>query len=133
MSHTQDSENLSSAEKRHHLCTSEKEQLLAAIKTRLLACDEVTFAYLHGSFLSQRPFRDVDVAVFFAEHLKHDAQTDISLQLTAELSHTLRIPVDIHPLNKTPASFVFQTSSSTLLFSKNEEARLSFLEQCLRA
>jgi len=44
---------------------------LEALGAALASDEDVAFAFLHGSFVLDVPFRDVDLAVFFAHRVEH--------------------------------------------------------------
>jgi len=77
----------------------EREAFLRRLK-ELLACEErVVFAYVHGSFVSGRPFRDVDVAVWVEDP---ENAFYYAVELAAKLSTSLGLPIDLHVLNNVP-------------------------------
>jgi predicted nucleotidyltransferase len=119
-------------EKRYLLSQQERERIIQNLKYRLIQCSETRFVYLHGSFLGELPYKDVDIAVFFDGKVPHNQQLDISLSLAAELSHQLELPVDIHSLNEASSAFRFQVTRGRLLFAKNEEEHFEFVENTWR-
>ena len=106
----------------------ERERIKHLIAEFLMNRDDVIFAYLHGSFLSGGPFRDIDVAVYTGK--KHDVFYELGLE--EELERLTGFPVDVRVLNDTPISFRFSVLKGELLFSKDEEKRCEFEERTLR-
>ncbi|QDA30590.1 nucleotidyltransferase domain-containing protein [Thermococcus indicus] len=103
-----------------------------ALKERIRAClasrEEVLFAYLHGSFLENRPFRDIDVAVFVGSKPGRFYE----MELEDELSRLTGFPVDVRLLNDAPVEFRFHVIGGELIFSRDEKARCDFEERTMR-
>jgi predicted nucleotidyltransferase len=100
------------------------------LKDLLEPREEVLFAYLHGSFLGSRSFRDVDIAVFLkpaSAQPPDDVEYEIALSLRFE--QALGLPVDIKVLNRAPLSFRYQASRGRLLISRDESVREEFLKR----
>ena len=89
---------------------------------------EITFAYLHGSFLSD-VFRDIDIAIYLNDANKRDKKDILKYEITLErmLEDEIGLPVDVRVLNNAPLFFQFEViSKGKLLFSKNENLRCDF-------
>jgi predicted nucleotidyltransferase len=88
---------------------------------------DVVFAYLHGSFTTDRPFHDIDVAVFL------DAPTvgvtDRVLDLGDRLSLVSGYPVDVRAINDAPLAFQFRALQGRLLAVQDEEQLANFMER----
>ena len=61
----------------------EREQLVQKLEPLLRAREEVVFAYLHGSFITEEAFRDVDLALYVAPSLG-SIQACAGMSLTSE-------------------------------------------------
>jgi len=81
----------------------EREELLGRLRRELGKREEVKLAIVHGSFLTGRPFRDVDVAVYVV--VEGDL-LDYKLRLEEELERELGYPIDVAVLNEAPPWFV---------------------------
>ncbi len=113
----------------HRLLNKEKMGIKKSLNSILARRDEVIFAYLYGSFLSASWFRDVDIAVFIDEKRadkKEALEYEISLAL--ELEERIHLPVDAKLLNHAPLSFKYEVTKGEAIFSRDEEARFSFVE-----
>lgn len=112
------------------LSRSEKEQIRERLRAALEPREEVLFAYLHGSFLLEVPFEDIDVAVYLREG-SSDLQD--SLQYAFHLANTLErvlgLPVDVQVLNHAPRGMQFSATAGHLLLCRDEEFRCQFLER----
>ncbi len=112
------------------LSKKEKEGLKGALVYLLTRRKEVAFAYLYGSFLSAAWFRDVDIAVFVDEkRVDRKEVLDYEISLSLELEKELRLPVDVKVLNYAPLSFRYEVTKGEVIFSRDEEARFTFLEK----
>ncbi len=88
-----------------------KEEIVATIKECLGLRREICFAQLHGSFLTSRPFRDIDIAVYLdpgypkvqtaSGHLVYETS------LEDQMERRVGVPVDVRVLNDAPLSFCY--------------------------
>jgi len=106
-------------------------EIIEKIKESLEKRVEIIFAYLHGSFAEDLPFKDIDVAVFVDEKaVSRDDATDYGLRLTAIIEIETGVsPLDIRVINYAPTGFKYHATKGRLLFSKDEEKRCDFLEE----
>ncbi len=90
-----------------------------ALSAVLRAESDVVFAYLHGSFLADLDFHDIDVAVYLdapeAQHLSR------IVELADRLSNAVGFPVDVRPLNTAPVPFAFRALQGELLIVRDED------------
>ena len=100
------------------------------LKDFLSGCEDIVFAYLHGSFVEGEEFRDVDVAVFLAGgtvRSRDDVEYEIALSL--RLGKEMGLPVDVKLLNDAPLSFRYHASRGMLLMTRDESFREEFLNR----
>ncbi|MFN3740022.1 MAG: nucleotidyltransferase domain-containing protein [Thermodesulfovibrionales bacterium] len=92
---------------------------------------EIIFAYIHGSFVEDLSYRDIDIALYLDESIvPEEEQLDYCLELGARAEiNTGIMPLDIKPLNHAPWGFRYYATKGMLLFSKDEELRTEFLEE----
>jgi predicted nucleotidyltransferase len=112
------------------LSDEEKDKLLMNLKERLKSDDEIIFAYVHGSFINRKLFRDIDVALWLkTPHMAFNYTVNFSTKLSMELG----LPVDIQILNEAPLPFKHQVfKRGKLLHSKDEKLRIEKVDQTLR-
>ena len=108
---------------------SRKEELASAIREELLRRPEVLFAYLHGSFVKEEEFRDIDVAIYLAG----PRDLNYELDLSHELSRRTGMEVDLKAIQDAPLPFQMAVlRDGLLLFSRDEETRTDFIERTSR-
>lgn len=100
------------------------------LREELEARGEIIFAYLHGTFVEGLPFHDVDVAVYLgpASTLATDI-FDYEMNLSVEMTRTLRVPVDVHVLNGAPLGFQHSVLQGEVLLVRDEDELTDFIER----
>lgn len=92
--------------RRKVLTTRERKTTVESIRRHLENLPEILCAYLHGSFLTEEPYRDIDVAVWIDPAQQDpEAMTRYALDLSTELSLALGESVDVQVLNRAPLAF----------------------------
>lgn len=103
-----------------------RERIIEIIKSHLLGREDVSFAYLHGSFAEGNRFRDIDVAIFMRDPVR---EMEVESDLSYELSEKTSYPVEVRIINN--ASVAFQMAvlrKRKLLLSKEDDVRTDFIE-----
>ncbi len=115
------------------LTEDEKQAVITAVRRLLEDRAEISFAYLHGSFMSEGGFRDIDVAVFVDE--PPVSPLDYELLLETESMKSVRgLPMDVRVLNNAPLSFRYNViKNGLLLFARDDDKRADFVEYALSA
>lgn len=111
----------------------ERDTIGERLKQALEAHTDISFAYLHGSFVSGNGFRDIDVAVYI-EKLP-ESVLEYELQMEAELMGTIgRQIIDVKVINTAPLSFRYNViKDGVILFVKNDDKRADFQEATMSA
>jgi predicted nucleotidyltransferase len=101
---------------------SQRATLIATLRRELLARPEIVFAYLHGSFLSGGPYRDIDVAIWLdpARGSVRDPGR-YALDLSVTLHLLLRRPVDVRALNDASLGFRYHALKGKPLVVRDAE------------
>ncbi|MHA1386740.1 MAG: nucleotidyltransferase domain-containing protein [Candidatus Helarchaeota archaeon] len=107
----------------------EKSKIVKKLTDSLMYKKDIIFAYLHGSFILDVPFHDIDIAIFVENSEINEKEfVDYEIQLSIELELKLKLLVDIKLLNFAPLSFRYQITKGNLLFCKNKEFLYNFIE-----
>jgi len=111
------------------MTSHQKQKIITSIREKLLKCEEIVFAYLHGSFLNEGDFADVDVALFLdsAKISKEDALS-YELEKAVKLFRCTGLEVDVRVLNYAPLGFQFNVTKGRLLFTRDERCHQEFVE-----
>jgi len=105
-----------------------KEEIIQKLKNFLYEEREIIFAYLHGSFLNENEFNDVDIALYLDKKaLKKINPVDLEISLSLRLEKDVKVPVDVKILNDAPLCFRYQATRRYLLFSRDDSIREDFL------
>lgn len=114
----------------HRAGLAERAELTAALEREVAQEPRVVFAYLHGSFLTEPAFHDIDVAVYL--DAPGEALTALSVDLGEGLSRVAGRPVDVRPLNEAPVPFRFHAMRGRVLLSRDDERLAALLERTIR-
>jgi len=109
-----------------------KARVTEEIKAFLRGQPDISFAYLHGSFLKAQRFRDIDVAVFLKNPASSTLRAEIRLEM--ELAKVIkRFPVEMRVLNHAPLSFRYNVIKDGSAIAVVDDAlRCEFVETTLR-
>ena len=109
----------------------EREAIKHQIAANLQKRPEILFAFIHGSFLTDRRFRDIDIALF----LKPISVSSLryELEIEAQMTRLVKnIPSEIRLLNQAPLAFRYAViKQGELLFSKKDEVKSNFIEKTI--
>jgi predicted nucleotidyltransferase len=101
---------------------SQRATLISALRREVLARPEIVFAYLHGSFLSGGPYRDIDVAIWLdPSRVARDDRGRYALDLSAALHLKLHRPVDVRALNDASLAFRYHALKGEALVVRDSE------------
>lgn len=104
--------------------------VIQKLKGSLAGEKSVIFAYLHGSFVHEDEFHDVDVAVYISRSPGQEVDVaDYEVSLSLRLEQALSLPADVKVLNGAPLSFRYHVSRGLLLFSRDDSIREDFLQK----
>jgi predicted nucleotidyltransferase len=119
-------------EKATVLSKEEKLKIEEMLRNAVEKHSEVLFAYLHGSFVKDDGFKDIDVAVYVKEIPLSLLQYELSLE--TELMELIgRHLVDVRILNLSPLSFRFNViKDGIVLFVRDNDERVEFQETTIR-
>ncbi len=104
-------------------------RFISIIKEDLFSFPSIVFAYFYGSARESLIVGDIDIAVYFDRKVLPEEQLDLTLALSASLSAMLGLETDVRHLNNTAVGYRFDVTGGELLFSRDEDMRLEFVER----
>jgi uncharacterized protein len=105
---------------------SEKQALIGAVSSFLQKRKEILFAYIHGSFVGEEAFSDMDIGVYLSEKDDMD-RLALELDLESALRELVRIPADVRVLNSAPPSFAYHVIKRSIrVVDKEPNLRADF-------
>lgn len=122
--------------KKYYLPHGEKNKLVSLMADILKACVEQEFAYLHGSFLNEEEFGDIDIAVYLTKEANplKDFLTKYEIDLEVKLEKLTGYPVDIRVINNAPLSFRYNVlKNGILLFARSEDSQADYAARTITA
>jgi len=97
--------------KKKYLSQKEKDILIGRIFSVLQQNEYILFAYIYGSFASNKEFNDIDVGIFISdENMKSPLQMELDME--GELEDKIKTPVDVRIINHAPLSFIYNVLKS---------------------
>lgn len=94
------------------LKTAERAAAVDPIRRLLDARAEIVFALLHGSFITEGPYRDIDIAVGVdASAIPADRRHRYALDLAQSLELAIRHPMEVLVLNDAPLAARYHSSA----------------------
>ncbi len=100
---------------RYYLDSTSKEDIVEQIKKELTMIKDVRFSYLHGSFLEDKSFRDIDIAILLSNTKANETGLEICNKLSVKLTKILTIPVDVNLLNSASLAFCYYVTQGEVL------------------
>jgi predicted nucleotidyltransferase len=115
-------------EKPLDLAKKEREKIQKLLCQNLETDENVFFAYLHGSFVEGKPFRDIDIAVYVdTSRILKGKALDFEVSTSIKLEKPTRMPVDVKVINYAPLAFQYYSTTGTLLMCRDDDFRVDFL------
>lgn len=108
-----------------------REALLRRLVAELERESAVGFAYLYGSLLDTETVHDIDVGLYLREPMVRPGSAMAS-ELSARLTATVGLPVDVRILNEAPLSFLYHVLRGRLLVCRDEALLTTILEDVAR-
>ena len=105
--------------------TEKKEQITDLLIRLLEERTEILFSMLHGSFIREGKFKDIDIAVWVDEHrVIRDAALDYELSTSVDISYKLPYPVDVKVINYAPLGFQYYALAGRILTCSDDDLRV---------
>ena len=107
----------------------DRETIRAGLRELLAEHADIDFAYLFGSFITEAPYHDVDVAVYLQPAPDRSRVFDLEMELSVELTLALHVTVDVHVLNHAPRGFQHAVLQGQPLLVRDEARQTDFIEE----
>lgn len=109
-----------------------KAAIAEAIFCKLQEHPEILFAYLHGSFLTNEFFNDIDLALYLRKI--PDSLLEYELNMEVILSNVVvGAPVDVRLLNGAPLSFQYNVVKEAIpIIVHDDNERAEFQERTIK-
>jgi len=109
-----------------------KAAIAEAIVCKLQEHPEILFAYLHGSFLTNEFFNDIDLALYLRKI--PDSLLEYELNMEVILSNVVvGAPVDVRLLNGAPLSFQYNVVKEGMpIIVHDDNERAEFQERTIK-
>ena len=105
-----------------------KLEIINELSNLLKGKGEVLFSYLHGSFIENSYFRDIDIAIFLKENqISKNDILEYELVLSSELQSEIKYPVEVRAINYAPLAFQYYSTTGKLLSRSDDDKRVDFL------
>ncbi len=112
---------------KHSLSKNDIKSVKTKLAHELKQEGSIRFAFLHGSFIEGKPFRDIDIAIYL-DQTAVDSSLDICNRLSVNLTDKIGFPVDVHPLNNASLGFCYYAVQGEMLICRNREEAYEFKE-----
>lgn len=110
---------------------AQRAKMVRALTAALETEPDVVFAYLHGSFLTEDGFHDIDVGIQLAT--PSDRRLTRSLDLATRLTRETGFPVDVRLLDGASLAFRFHVlRTGRLLLTRDDELLADCMERTVR-
>ena len=114
--------------KYYELSLEEKHGIVEKVRRLLEGEEDIIFAYVHGSFVERRFFRDIDVAIWL-----RDVTRSFYYVVEFPARANIGIPLDVQVLNEAPLPFKYHVfTKGTLLISGDENLRAKVIDKAIR-
>jgi predicted nucleotidyltransferase len=117
----------------HQISGKQKIEIIEKITAVLAQMPEITFAFLHGSFLTEPTFRDIDLGIF-VRGVDSSEYWDYEYRLSKEIENVLRssFVIEVKVINEAPLSFCFHVITGKYLFARDEDFLVDFMIRTAR-
>lgn len=110
----------------------DKTTITEAIVGKLQEHPEILFAYVHGSFLTNEFFSDIDLALYLSKIPGSLLEYELNMEVILS-NAVLGAPVDVRLLNGAPLSFQYNVMKEGIpIFVNDDSERAEFQERTIK-
>ena len=104
----------------------EKEIVMERISNILKAKPYVMFSYIFGSFVTECPFKDIDIGIYIS-NMGAISPLKLELKIESEIEEVIHCPTDIRIINHAPLSFIYNIlKGGILIVDRDKSLRADF-------
>lgn len=101
---------------------AQRDRMIERLIRLLEGRPEIVLAVLHGSFPTDGPFRDIDLALYLdLAEIRRESLRDYELEQGVRWSAELGMPIDVRVLNDAPLAFRYHALKGTVLLERDDE------------
>lgn len=108
----------------------EKKEIINTLREILIRRKEIEFAIIFGTFISELPFKDIDIGVYLNKSLiKKINKIDYIINLGSIIEEKLKVyKIDLVILNDLEFTFLYHVfKEGKLIFARNKEKYYEFV------
>ena len=98
--------------KKYTLAKPKQKEILKTISSYLMKSGEIYAAYIYGSFITERPFADIDLGICMRREPENVLEYET--QLENNLEKRVKFAIDVRVLNNAPLSLFSMSTWETL-------------------
>ena len=117
----------------HRLSEGQRGDIVKEITKGLSRNPEILFAFIHGSFLDEPFFRDIDLGIFVGD-MESSGFWDYECSLSQQIEDALSclFTVEAKVINGAPLSFCYNVLRGKLIFVRDEGYLVDFMVRVAR-
>ena len=107
--------------------SAHKKEVIDKIENFIKSQEEITFAYIFGSFVEDETFNDVDIAIYVDKNIIPKEKVFYEIKLSNQLEEIIKIPVDIIRLNLASDPILYRATKGILIKNIDDNIRTNFI------
>jgi hypothetical protein len=104
-----------------------KEEIFKKIESFVENREEIIFAYIFGSFIEDKIFNDIDLAIYIDKDNTLTKEIFYEVELSRRLEEKIKIPVDVIVLNRASNFILHRVSNGKLIKNTDDDMRINFI------
>jgi len=107
----------------------DKKSIWKEIEDVFLRYDDISLAYLYGSFLRHDNFNDIDIAILVSKQLSPYMLFKLQMKIAGDIERqiTPRCTCDVRVLNNAPVEFAYEVvKTGSIVFLQSESTRIDY-------
>lgn len=101
----------------------DRSEIRRIVAVELEGRSEIVFAYIFGSFVENKDFKDIDLGVWFLVQPDGDLVQELADALRRSLERRVGLDVDVIPLNAVSDALIYHASRGELILDRDADLR----------